>query len=290
MNRRFKLGGMGLLALFVLAGTAFGLKLFGAAQWTRQTGDLHLRLETGRVASTAVRIDFDELDGLPAPVQRYFRRVLKEGHPVVAAAHVKHRGSFHMGGRPDAWKPFTSEQRVVMQRPGFVWNARVEMFPGVPVQVHDAYLSGEGILHAAVLGLFTVAEMRGTGALAEGELMRFFAEAAWYPTALLPRQGVTWASVDNRSARATLVDGDISLTMLFAFNDEGLIDTVSAEARGRTVDDKILPTPWQGRFWNYQWRGGMLVPLSGEVSWLLADGPQPYWRGEIRELAYRFAP
>ena len=41
--------------------------------------------------------------------------------------------------------------------------------------------------------------------MAEGELMRFLAEAAWYPTALLPSQGVRWQGADERSAFATLI-------------------------------------------------------------------------------------
>ena len=60
------------------------------------------------------------------------------------------------------------------------------MLPGLPVRVHDAYVAGEGILHASVLGLFTVVDMSGTREVDEGELMRFLAEAAWYPTALCP--------------------------------------------------------------------------------------------------------
>lgn len=47
------------------------------------------------------------------------------------------------------------------------------------------------------------ADLRGAlGEVAQGELMRFFAEAAWYPTALLPSQGVRWQAVDDTSARA----------------------------------------------------------------------------------------
>jgi hypothetical protein len=119
--------------------------------------------------------------------------------------------------------------------------------------------------------------------------MRFFAEAAWYPTALLPSQGVRWEAGDDRSAHATLTEGEISITLLFAFDEEGLIDTVRAEARGRTVGDEVVPTPWQGRFWNYEERGGMRVPLDGEVAWLLPEGEKPYWRGHITEIDYRFA-
>src|SRR5690606_30927441 len=101
------------------------------------------------------------------------------------------------------------------RRPGFVWDGKMAVLPGLPVHVHDAYVAGEGILHPAIFGLFTLMDMRGTPEVAAGELMRFFAEAAWYPTALLPSQGVQWAPIDERSARATLVDGPISLSMTF---------------------------------------------------------------------------
>jgi hypothetical protein len=40
--------------------------------------------------------------------------------------------------------------------------------------------------------------------------------------------------VDDRSAHSALTDGAISLTMPFTFDERGLIDTVRAEARGRS--------------------------------------------------------
>jgi hypothetical protein len=33
----------------------------------------------------------------------------------------------------------------------------------------------------------------------------------------------------------------------------------------------------------------MRVPLEGEVSWMLPEGPKPYWRGRITVLAYELA-
>jgi hypothetical protein len=202
---------------------------------------------------------------------------------------VRHEGTFNMGEASDNWKPFTSEQVVVARRPGFDWNGRVAMAPGLPVRVHDAYVAGEGILHASLLGLVSVGDMRGRGEMAEGELMRFFAEATWHPTALLPSQGVRWGTKDDSSAYATLEEGGISLTMLFTFDEHGLIETVRAEERGRAVGGEVIPTPWRGRFWNYEERGGMLVPLSGEVAWRPPEGEKPYWRGHITKIAYQFA-
>jgi hypothetical protein len=58
-----------------------------------------------------------------------------------------------------------------------------------------------------------------------------FAEAALYPTRL--SRDVRWEAVDAHSAHATLTEGDISITMLFTF-DEGLLGNVRAEPPERT--------------------------------------------------------
>lgn len=267
------------------------LGAFGASHWARHTRALNDRLEAARLPITPARFDAArELDGLPAPVQRYFRTVLTDGQPLIAAATVTHRGLFNMGETTDQWRPFTSRQRVVTRRPGFVWDGKMAVLPGLPVHVHDAYVAGEGILHPAIFGLFTLMDMRGTPEVATGELMRFFAEAAWYPTALLPSQGVQWAPIDERSARATLVDGPISLSMTFTFADDGTLQSVLADARGRTVGGQIVMTPWEGRWSDVQVRDGMRVPIAGEVAWLTPEGRKPYWRGTITSLHYELAP
>jgi len=275
-----------LLLVLALVILLVALRLYGSSRWDAGTRRLRDRIEAARIPIEPGTYQAAELAGLPAPVQRYFRTALTEGQPMVAAVRVEHAGTFNMSATAEQWKPFTSSQRVITRRPGFDWDARIAMMPGLPVRVHDAYVAGEGVLHAAVLGLITVADLRGTGEVAKGELMRFFAEAAWYPTALLPSQGVRWEAVDDRSARATLKDGDLALTLLFRFNGEGLIDTVRAESRGRTVGNKVIPTPWEGRFWSYEVRNGMRVPMEGEVSWLLPEGAKPYWRGRITRLSY----
>lgn len=63
--------------------------------------------------------------------------------------------------------------------------------------------------------------------------------SVWYPTALLPSQGVTWAAVDEVSADATMVDGDIGMTMRFTFGAADLAEAACAEARGALIGDHI---------------------------------------------------
>lgn len=268
---------------------AVGLNAWGAWRWSTQTGELLARLEASRQPLNTARFDPGELVGLPSPVQRYFGIALTPGQPIITAVSVEHTGTFNLSETAEQWRPFRSEQRVVTRRPGFVWNARISMIPGLSVRVHDAYVAGEGILHPAVMGLFTLTDLRGTPDVAQGELMRFFAETAWYPTALLPSQGISWSPVDERTADATLEDGPLRLTLRFGFSAAGLIESIRAEGRNRTVGKAVVMTPWEGRYSDYQERGGMRVPFSGEVAWLTPEGRKPYWRGVIRSASYEFA-
>lgn len=121
-------------------------------------------------------------------------------------------------------------------------------------------------------------------------VQRYFAEMAWYPTALLPSQGVIWAAVDDRSANATLVDDPISLTLRFRFDEAGLITSVRADARGSGVGKDMVMLPWDCSVSNYQPRDGIMVPTRGEAAWLRPEGRRPYFVGDLTSLVYEFAP
>ena len=283
------------LALGLLVVVAVSVSAYGSTRWTDTTRTLTSRLEAARIdekvqSPSLLRYDSRELEGLPAPVQRYFRAVLKEGQPIIAAATVELGGTINMSAAGEQWKTFTSRQRVVTRRPGFLWDAQVAMLPGLTVRVVDSYIAGKGLLHAAILGLFTVADVSGGGEIARGEFMRFFAEAAWYPTALLPSQGVRWEAVDDRSANATIVDGPLTLTLLFRFNDAGLIGSFRAEARGAMDGKEMVMVPWEGSWSNYRTRDGMTVPFTGEVGWVRPEGRKLYFLGTVTSLSYEFSP
>ncbi len=281
------------VALLILMVAVFGAVAYGSWHWEKGTRAILVQLEAARVLpSSSVfpsRYDLRQLEGLPAPVQRYFRAALKDGQPMIAAVSLEQTGTFNMSESAEAWKPFTAKQRVITQRPGFDWDARIGMFPFVAAHIHDAYIAGHGVLRGAIGGLIPLVNMPDNAELQQGEFMRYFMEALWYPTALLPSQGVRWQAVDDQSARATLKDGALSLTLTFRFQEDGLIGSARAESRGRLVNGVPGGQPWQGRFWNYASRGGMQVPLEGEVAWVTPEGIKPYYRGRLTSLTFEFS-
>ncbi|MEP6779085.1 MAG: DUF6544 family protein, partial [Gemmatimonadaceae bacterium] len=121
-----------------------GLIAFGNSRWRASTQAQMAKLEAARIPPPPGRYDAREIDGLPAPVQRYFRAVLQDGQPLIAAATFELAGKINMSATGEQWKPFTSTQRAVTHRPGFLWNGRVVMLPGLAARVNDSYIAGTG--------------------------------------------------------------------------------------------------------------------------------------------------
>jgi len=101
---------------------------------------------------------------------------------------------------------------------------------------------------------------------------------------------VRWEAMDDTSANATIVDGPLTVNLVFRFNDAGLIDSVHAEARGAMVGMEMVMAPWEGSWSNYQSHDGMMVPTTGEAAWLRPEGRKPYFHGTVTSLIYAFSP
>ena len=98
--------------------------------------------------------------------------------------------------------------------------------------------------------------------------------------------------MDEASAKATLLDGPISLTLLFRFNDAGLIASVRAEARGTGAGKGgvMVMLPWDCALSNYRPQGGMHIPMTGEAAWVRPEGRKVYFVGHVKTLSHEFLP
>jgi hypothetical protein len=196
-------------------------------------------------------------------------------------------------GKPgkDNWKPFTARQDFVPGAPGFVWDARISMAPGVTALVRDSFVDSAGAMHAKMMGLVTVADSHDTPALAIAALQRYLGEAVWFPTALLPSQGVKWEAMDDARARAIVTAGNVTTSLEFRFGANDLI--LSAYAAERIFDDgknPPMPLPWQAHNQSYGEFNEVKVPLESTVEWLFPIGAYAYWRGKPVKIEYVTTP
>ena len=121
-----------------------------------------------------------DLDGLPAPVQRYLAKAIPEGQPYIHFVELKQIGSLRMSENSKKWQSLKATQHFTTNPPGFTWDAKVQMAPLITVRVLDMYKQGAGILRAKLFNTFTVADESGTKEMDTGELIRYLAETVWF--------------------------------------------------------------------------------------------------------------
>lgn len=274
---------LGLVVALVL-----GAVLVAAWRWRSTTDRLVARLDRDRTPGRATTVSLSEIESLPAPVARYLRLVLQDGQPIIRRARLRQEGEFLIRP-PEGWRPFRAVQEVATLPPGFVWDATIRMAPGLGVKVRDGLVGEAGSMRASLLGLMTMVAVEGTPDIAAGALHRYLAEAVWFPTALLPSEGVRWEALDDSTARAHLSAGAVTVSLDFSFGPDGLVRTVFTDARLRDVDGRGVPTPWRGHWREFDRPAGWLIPIRGDVEWIHPEGAQPYWRGRIVDVQYEMA-
>ncbi|MGJ7459018.1 DUF6544 family protein [Halomonas sp. RA08-2] len=242
---------------------------------------------------SASRLDTGAFDGasfskLPDPVARYFRHVLMNQRKQIRTARIRQAGVLRTSTTAARWLPFTARHLVVPPAVGFLWNARVDMPLATHMRVMDGYIDGVGAGRVSLLSALPVASDAGNPALNSGALHRYLAEAVWCPTALLPRAGVMWRPIDDHTAMATLTDRGATVSLEFRFNDAGEVIGIYSPGRFGRFDGDYRRVPWEGRFRDYQVRGGMRVPRYGEVGWHDGGTLQLVWKGRIEDVQYEF--
>lgn len=214
---------------------------------------------------------------LPAAIAELARRMgADDAHPA-RFVDIRQTGTmwFKSGGAPQR---FTARQRIGSSSTGFVWRAAIG--PLGAITVVDSFVAGRGLLEARLFGAVRMAREDGTAALNQGEALRYLAELPWNPDAILFDHGLEWMVADTRTIKVALGSGASRAEITFGLDAAGLIETAGAASRTFSTGKCY---PWHGRFWDYQKISGRMIPMQGEVAWVIDEKNFVYWRGRLEK-------
>lgn len=180
-----------------------------------------------------------------------------------------------------SWMAFTATQTISTQACAFDWLAKFGPF-GI-ISARDALEHGEGRMDIMALGVVPIARAKHTTALLRGELMRYLAELAWAPAAILFNKSLRWRDDGPDALAVSAGAGEAVSEVLLSLDSEGRISGAFAQDRPRSVTTTFLLTPWRGQFSGYRRRGDMWIPSAGEVSWEIDGRDVLYWQGRIEQ-------
>lgn len=227
---------------------------------------------------------FNDLEGLPEPVQRYFKYALKDGQEHIKFVRLKQVGKFRMKEN-QSWMPIKAEQYFTTEDPAFIWRVKLAMVPFIWIEGRDMYYQGRGNMLIKLLSTITVADAAGSE-MDISSLIRFLSEAPWFPTALLPSDYIEWKEIDSNSAQVVIKHKGYTASGIFTFNEKGEIIKFVTNDRYMEVDGKYFKEQWGGYYRNYQEINGIKIPTEAEVEWNLYDRDLQYVKLKITDIQY----
>jgi hypothetical protein len=227
--------------------------------------------------ASGMYVNYDKLDALPPPVQRYLRKVAALGMPLIHTARLRHSGDFKTSLHKE-WTLIYGEQYYNVTPPGFVWKGTTRLFSTI-----DCFISGRGGLRVWLLSAFPVKHLSGS-ATNDAELLRWIGESVLFPTALFPSNTIYWKPIDDTAATLIFKNNNEILKYKVLFNEANEIYRIETK---RWYDNKSVEN-WVGKFSDYSWCKGYIVPSKIEAAWVLDGIEYPYARFTIDVIEYNF--
>lgn len=196
--------------------------------------------------------------------------------PAPKRVRLHQRGEMRMkpGGR---WLDWTGVEDMAVGRVAFSWRARFPMFPGVWLDVEDAYGASGGTLAGKLWGRLPLFTKRGHD-VDTAQALRYLAELAWVPYAFERNAALEMEMMTGDIVRVSTVVGGESVAVDLTFDSAGRITEAFAPAR---PFEEGTAFPWRGKLADHALVDGVFLPRYGEVAWELPEGPFTYWRGEV---------
>lgn len=221
------------------------------------------------------KFTYKQLEGLPAPVQRYFKNVLAENQPYINSVRLKHNGQFKIGVNKN-WCDIQGQEYFTTEIPSFIWKGKI----GV-LSAKDMYLEGKGKIVVTLLHIFNIVKKEG-GTFNQGELLRWLGESVWFPTNLLPNDRLKWHAIDDSTAKVTFTYNKLSLFYIVSFNEQNQIYKLETK---RYFKKDTLKT-WIGECYKYKELNGVKVPTVLKASWILNKSEHNYALFNVQEIEY----
>ncbi|MFN2135726.1 MAG: DUF6544 family protein [Candidatus Promineifilaceae bacterium] len=212
-------------------------------------------------------------DGLPAPVERYYRAAIGETIPIINSAVISTRGTLRFAGItfPTRFR-FTHEAGQ-----GYRHYAEVTLFGQPLMKINERYLDG-----AARMEL-PVGVIENEPKIDMAANLGLWAESIWLPSIYLTDSRVHWEAIDDTTARLVVPfeDSEDSFTVYFD-PQTGLIDHLET-LRYRDAEDaeKIV---WINEVLGWAPFHGLQLPSPAAAIW--ADEGTPWLFLSLDEVVY----
>lgn len=136
-------------------------------------------------------------------------------------------------------------------------------------------------MEISVAGLFKVVDARGPE-MDQGETVTVFNDMCFMAPATLIDPNIRWEEIDSLNVRAFFTNGDLKISAVLTFAEDGrLVDFLSRD-RFETSDGKVYKNyPWRTPVLEYRESNGLMLPYRADVIYVRPEGEFCYGKFEL---------
>lgn len=237
-----------------------------------------------------ISLDPSRYEGLPEPVQRYFRYAFDGQDQVrIESIHWEEEGHFKL---PVGEFSTTATQHSLPLRPHYVWRGLYRTDAGLTVlESRDAFSPEAHSMRAKLMGYVTVmdtnyADSDKLARLHSYLALRYYGTALAFPWALLPNALVDWEAKSSSQAWLVLNHGDLQGRYLVTFDRLGRITRMETPGLMLHGNDNRLREV--GEKSAYREVNGFMVPTAFDYRWYDEnDELDSRYRLTMNDIRYR---
>ena len=213
-------------------------------------------------------------NGLPEPVERFYKTVYGDQVPLVETVVIKGRAVI---------SPFGVKfpaRFIFVHNTGEDYRHYIEAtWFGIPfMKVNESYVDGNSHFELPV-GVYD-----NDPSITQGAGLGLWAEASWFPSIWVTDERVHWEPVDGKTALLYVPFGDSEENFVVRFNPEtGLIDMMEA-MRCRDAGQELHKIPWITQNVDGKNIDGTQLSAIGSATWL--DQGKPWAIFTLEEVKY----
>lgn len=231
------------------------------------------------------KITESDIAGLPAPVQRYFRVCGYVGQEKMNNAFITWKDVYLKMSPQKAWKKITCSQFNRVNIPARMDYMKSHIMGIFPFEGSHMYDDESGSMKIVLMKLFTVVDGKGM-VFDQSELVTVLSETLFVPSYAL-QSYITWTSINDSCAKATLCYDNTEVNGLFFFNPDGYCTRFDTDDRYYdNQDGTYAKVKWSAMVDEYQEINGARYASSIRAVWHTDKGAYEYFKGRIAEIRF----
>ncbi len=255
----------------------------GAYQFRTMVKEETSRLLNSNQTGSSRIVAENDITRLPDPVKKWLRRSGAIGQAGINQARLMQKAAMQLKPGKDKWLDAAAIQYTTLHEPGFIWSVDVKMNSFLNFQGRDKLEKGKGEMLIKLNSLLKIVEAKGEK-MDEGAMQRFLGEMVWFPSMALSPY-ISWESIDDSTARASMQYAGIQASGTFHFTADGDVTRFSA-LRYKDNDAAAKRHEWIIDIEDYKVFQGILVPSRLRSTWRLDEGDWTWLKLELTDITY----